>query len=409
MRIKLDVMIFLIVALLSFNAVAQDFYQSGLEEKKQKNYAAAEKLFRLAVKEKNNFESRYELGVVQAYQKKYDEALETFAQLLKSSPNNYDVENRMAQIHIWKGDFAAGEKSVNKILQQNPDNEEANLLSARLFYYKNDLEKSKAVLLKILQKDQNNEEAAEFLKTVNAALKNKTGYKWQVDLGVSRSRLTRVSQPDWKRDFAKIHYLPSKNWDFSFLSERTERFHIVNSYFEVGTQYNKANDYVLYGNLGAADSYTFSPKKRVEIGGQKNLYQNKNHFLEALWATGSFQYSQYETNIVKKFDPGLEIKFFKDFTFDIKAILIHDQIKQNMHGWLTRLYWQTPYEPLVLNFGMAKAPETQNQQTVETVSKFTGFSLQLNDRFTLYGSYSRDDRYHSFINKTFSSAISLKF
>ena len=379
LKIPRKIYALLFIYLVIFNSCdlkAQSFtYQDALLAKKEGNYIQAEKILLFLIKKNpKNAELWFELGLVQRYQQKLPEAMNSQRQALKLSPNNNDIKLEIARMYIWNNDLQQAQILINQILSDNPDYKEAEELAL--------------------------------------SIKNKksiTNYKWQLDLAYEHSNFARRPLTDWRDYLLKLSHKLSDKTSLHLAAERAKRFNSYNEHYEAGINYIFNSNYNAAFSLGHTPDSTFLPKWRIKASGAANIiHKNQYRYLGNTDFTLYLQNDRYKNSDISVIKPGIYYALSNSVTIHPQLINVIDENNRHLRGWAIRGDWQMR-DDLRIFGGYADAPENQNGITINTKTHFTGASYNINQRLILHISYTHDDRENSFIRKVITGALSIKF
>lgn len=373
---------FFILALF-FLLSAQSFaevisYDRALALKKDGQFEKAEHYFtELLKKDPQNAELWFQLGLTQRILQKREQAFLSQTKALEISPTNHDIRLELARLNHWKKESDVALTQVNEVIEAHPDYQDAIDLKETILRAKN-------------------------------APKDISSLKWQFDLGYENSSFERRTQPNWHHVFFQAGYWFTKKNLVHLRVENTERVNTHNQHFEIGAVHLFNKTFSGFFSVGHTFDSLFIPKWRFKLGGEANLFFDQQ-FLDSLTFTLHTQHDRYSTLNTTVIKPGIKYRFLKNFQLQAQYIGVIDENNDNLHGWSTRLDWQTPLKQLRVFGGLADAPETENVQTVYTFSYFFGASFTIVPQVIVHASYARDDRENSFIRNILTTSLSLKF
>lgn len=353
-------------------------YDQALEWKKNGQFHKAEEAFQLLLnKDSDNAELWFQLGLVQRFQEKRTEAMQSQKKALALSPDYHDIRLELARLHSWNQNYDIAEPMVKIVLEAHPDYQDAIDLSASIERAKN-------------------------------APPDPKSFKWQLDTGYENSDFSRRPQPDWHQYFLQINHWVANGTIIRLRTESIERRNIRNEHYEMGVAHIFNDVYTGHVSIGYTPNSLFIPEWRIKAGGEARLVFEHEH-LGNTWLTAHVQHDRYthlNTTVIK---PGIRYEFIKNWQIQAQHINVIDENDDHLRGWSTRLDWQTPMPELRVFAGLSDAPETDNAIVVDTKAQFAGFSYQITPQVTLHASYAKEDRENSFIRNIISTALSVKF
>ena len=104
MKISLITLIFLVLSSFNLDAQVHDReYQAAVNLKKSKQLPLAEKAFRrIITKQPNHLLAMEQLAVVQSWQNKLDESVESFEHTLRLDPTYTSARAGLARVYYWQ-------------------------------------------------------------------------------------------------------------------------------------------------------------------------------------------------------------------------------------------------------------------------------------------------------------------
>lgn len=351
-------------------------YEDAVKSRIDGDYENAEKiLLELIEKDPENAELWFQLGLVQRFEGKLQDAAISQEQALKISPDNSDAKLELARIHFFKQDYTNAQSEVDEVLQHDPNYLEAKELSARI---------------------------------KKAKLELSDYRKFQLDLGHELSRFSRKDNNDWRENFAQFGFRLSKETLTHARFNEVNRFNKYNRNYELGIDHRFGRNYNFGFDVGHTPNSTFLPSWRLKARGEARVIRD-HKFIGDTWILVDAQKDRYQGFDVFVFKNG--VSYFVTKNLELKGLFINviDQNDHNISGWTSRLDWQTPLSKLRLYSGISVAPETQNGIVVNTEGKFLGGAFELKKDLFLNVAYAREDRENSFIRKVFNTSLSVRF
>lgn len=191
--------IFLILFFLQATpSIAQVFdYDYALQEKKIGNFIEAERVFKILIEsDENSSELWFQLGLVQRFQTRFQDALESQQKAIEISPENNDIKLEIARIYLASGDIELSQQMIRELLDDDPYYAEAREVQFRIERIK---------------------------------MPPKENYqKWRLDLGREESRFSRVKNDAWIEDFVQIGFRPEKSTYTHVRFDDVKRFDSIN-------------------------------------------------------------------------------------------------------------------------------------------------------------------------------------
>jgi YaiO family outer membrane protein len=373
------------------------YYEQAREARQAGDFeTAAEELERALAVRPDSIDALYLLGMVEAYRKRYPDALARLRRARDLDPANDDVRLGLARVLSWSGDHVAAEWEVSVVLDRRPDNAEAQMLKARLVYYQGGLGEAEARLGAILERDPGNLAALELMGDVKSAggdaaaardfyrkagdlapdspeiarkLEASRSTPWRIDTGANLSSFTRQERDDWYEGFVQLRRELTAATGLTARIEVNRRFRLTDLHLAAGADH-KFNDWltgnILFGGTPAAD---FRERWVLSGGAAARLWPGGEQFGATL-LTVDGKRSNYDTGDVDTLSPGLQQYLFAGrLWLTGRWINTFSETNDRTGGWLGRLDWQAS-DAFRLTLGASDAGETVAGETVDTRSYF---------------------------------------
>jgi YaiO family outer membrane protein len=357
--------------------------------------------------EPGNADAWYQEGIAHAYQKEFDLALPLIEKATALAPKDMDKRLGLARVLSWKHDYKEADAVVAKVLAEAPEHEEALLLAARLSFYEGREDEAMKGYARVLKKNPASSDAKEGMAQIERAQKEAEGYRWQVDLGHGTSRFSRQEQENWRDETVQLNYKFDDKTQIYGRYNLVRRFGSYNRFYEGGVNHRFTPGITTYAALAGSPEGDFLPEHRVRAGGTARVI-HQHPFLGDTFLTIDGIFDAYRDGEIKTVNPGLEYHVNDQFWVTLRHINVFDADNEHLKGWFARADWQA-LPQIRFNIGTSDAPETVAGIPVDTRSYFGGLAWNITDQATFYLGYSHDDREASYINKTVSSGLSLKF
>ncbi|MDH3474595.1 MAG: YaiO family outer membrane beta-barrel protein [Rhodospirillales bacterium] len=382
----------------------------------------------------DSVEALYLLGTLLAFQKSYDEALDTLHEARGLDPDNLDVRLAIARTLSWRGDHAGARRELAGLREAAPDNPELGLLEARLDYYQGRHGAAARRLESLLAAGPENAEATLLLGDVKRAqgdladarrlyrraleldpdsaaaarLAQLRDTPWRLDLGYEFSDFTRQPRNDWHEGLLQLRREVGRRSGVFGRLEGKERFDLWDTQLTVGGDHRFTDWLAAYAEVGGTPNADFLARWTVAGGGSARLWQGGDA-VGATVLTLDTKRSDYRSGAVDTISPGAQQYFLSGRVWLTgRSINTFDENNEWTRGWLGRVDWQA-HDDLALHAGLADAPETVAGQTVDTRSVFAGLVYRLEAGRSLRFDYLRDDREDSYIRHSFAFGVTQRF
>ena len=425
----------------SVPAISQTFielYYEALDAHRAGDIATAiPRLEQAVALQPENVDALLLLGTLYGFEQRFAEALETLERGLVLAPEYTDLRIAIARINSWQGKSDEAISLVEQILADQPNNVGALNLRARVAYYVGDMERAERMFSSVLEQQPENLEALLGLADVNAAQGKydlaESQYRraqtidpmsaevaerlsrerprtllWQLDTSGSYSWFSRDSRPSWRESFNQISYRVSPNTVVHGRVELSERFDRTDTYLQAGMDHRISDRSSGYVYLGLTPSADFRERRALLGGGAIRLRPGQEEPIVTVVTIDAKQ-AAYSSGDVTTIKPGLQLYFLAGrLWLSGQWINTWDETDRHVSGWSVRVDGQAS-ERVRLYAGLADAPETEANRTVDTRSIFggaiMGFTPQLSTRFD----YAHEDRENAYIRESVNVGVSLRF
>ena len=359
-------------------AVAESsLYSNAMSVKSHGDYHEAESLFQDLVD--NNPESGdywFQLGLVQRYQGKFEQAFVTQQRALTIAPENNDIKLELARLYDWLGNSDRAEMLVREILKQEPGYEEARQLASSI-------------------------ERSKHANSINKFL------PWQLNLGYEHSRLAN-SLDNWDQYHVQFGRWTTENTLVYMRSDRYERFAQDNQLYELGVSHRFNATYSAYLQLSYSPDADFLPRKRFVAGGEAMLIANPGRTGDT-WLTGHIQHDVFSHEDITLVHLGVRFNIQDNLQTHLQYIDSNDNDGNHLNGWSIRFDWYTPLPELRIYAGYADSPEEENGVILDVTTRFTGLAYQFSSRVTGYASIASDDVENAYERDTAAVGLAVRF
>ncbi|MDH3673680.1 MAG: YaiO family outer membrane beta-barrel protein, partial [Gammaproteobacteria bacterium] len=291
----------------------------------------------------------------------------------------------------------------SEVLLRQPENLEAVLGLGDVKAAQGDYDRAEANYRRAATIDPTSAEVAERLSRERPRT-----FSWRLDTNGSYSRFSRESRPSWRESFNQISYQVSPNTVVHGRWEISERFDRLDNYFQAGVDHRLSDRVSGYIYLGFTPSANFRERRAASGGGAVRLGSGQDRFGPTVFTIDTRQ-ATYGTGDVTTIIPGLQQYLLAGrLWLSAKWINTLDEIDRHRKGWSARVDGQVVWR-VILYAGLADAPETQANLTLDTRSYFGGIVVQLTPRLSARLDYLHEDRQDSFIRESVNMGISFNF
>lgn len=312
------------------------------------------------------------------------DGLSVVGRVLAASPSDAEARLLEARLLAWAGRNPEAETAIGRFLADYPANPEALALAGSIAWYRADAALARSRFDAALAAEPGNEEARQGLERIAAAAPR----PWRMDAGAELSRFDGGGRKDWQDGFLRVGHTLADGTALHVLAQHSHRFGEVDRFLEGGVEHPFAPWLRGRVALGATPAADFLPRHRVDLGGSVRVAENGGT-LAATWLTADVRHSAYRTGDVKVLAPGAQ-----QYLFDGQAwatgrfVMLEDERGKHPTGWEARADWQA-LDRLRLFAGYADVPETSDNRTLPTTSRFLGVVIGVTETVDLTLAASR--------------------
>ncbi len=438
----LAVVLSLAITSTSFAASAPTYdalIQQAIAARNAGNFEAAEANLVLARDLANETsEVDFLLGMVQAFQERFIDAMATLDAALERYPDDVSLRLARARVLSYQGIYEQAIDATDDVLASNPGLLEALNLRARIYFYQNRHSAAVSDYEEVLAAESDNLEAIIGLYDAELARNNddaaglwleraqdinpnhidvitrqerlapQTSRHHMVTIGGARSRFNRAGFERWTDRFIEYRYLRDSGDQFHIYAEHDRRFSLRDSLFEVGYRFGRQGSPPLELAVGWNADSQFLPSRQYRLGTSLMLL-NAGERIGATTLGINLTHARYETGDVSRL--GLD---FTHYLLGINAWitpslgLVRDENGDQDLSWALGAHWQTGPRSRV-GYTFTNAPETENSITVLTRAHHAYVSYQLTDTLNLRLDGATNDRHDAYRRDNISLSLQFRF
>ncbi len=420
-------------------ATFEELYQQGLRARDAGNFSAAERLFGDALSlQPENADAILLLGLVQAYDKKYDESLSTLTKGLKLEPDNMDLLIAVARVKSWGGRLEEAETDVDALLRLYPGNLEARILKGRLALFDGRHREAELIFRPLLEKMPNNitlliglgdalrgqgqtDEARLYFERALALEPNSSevqgrlraeeppAFAWQLNAGYVRSRFGRRPVKDWHEGYAQLVRRFGNNMIVDARYQRSRRHGLVDENLQLGGAYRFSRNGGAHLRVEITPTADFLPRWGVAAGGDVRLLDG-TEWIGPLSATLDLRHRHYPTVDVSNTDPGVVLYLLEGRVWITgrRITAYDDSVGKWLDGWLAKIDIQA-HDRVRVYTGRAKSPETDLGNTVDVFTTIAGVIFDVTPNLAVRVDFAHDSRQQSYTRRELSLGLSVRF
>lgn len=383
-------------------------------------------------------EVSYLLGMVLAFQQRYDEALDLIGQALQQNPGSTELQLARARVLSFQGLFREAGAATDEVLAREPGNLEARNLAGRIALYQQRPGSARERFTEILQQQPEDLEALiglydslyalgerEAAKEQLARAANlypghidvltrqnpaeySTTPRHQVTAGGARSTIDRAGFGNWYDRFIEYRHLQANNNQQYIRVEHDHRFGMHDTMIEAGLALGQSSATPVEIAVGFTPDDKFLAEYFARISAGHVLVEGGDTF-GTLVLNGGYQHSSYANGSTKRLFAGLEYYLpGVDLWLTPSVGVVRDQNGQDTFAWTLGANWQVA-GPTRIGINYSDAPETENLLTTDTTVWGAYLQQDLGSRMRMFLSYNRSDRENTYVRESVDLALQTRF
>lgn len=417
-------------------AVIERLMQDGLAARRRGDFADATGHFERARDlAPRDTDVLLQLGLVYGFQERFKEAEATLRRAADLAPDSAEIALALARVMAWQGQYDAAAQRIDDILARHPGDLDARTFRSRIDLYRKRPAAAERGYRAILASDPDNVEALVGLGDARAAqggeAEARTAWEraatlapdqadiadrlrrgepvgdrpWRLDSTVTYSDLSG-GRKSWRETTHRLSRIATARTTLQAGFDVNERYGDTDVFLTIGARHAPTDWLDLRAHAGATPDASF--RERWTAGGGASAALGETVAGSSV-AIVDGRIAHYSTGNVTTLSPGLE-QYLPGGRFWLtgRLISINDENGDWKHGWLVRGDAQIT-DDLRVYAGLSDAPETQDNQTVDTSALFLGLRYQLTDAVALLADYTHEDRESSYRRDAFTLGIGLAF
>lgn len=298
------------------------------------------------------------------------EGLIVVERVLAQSPADLEARILKARLLAWADRNAEAEADIARILEEFPANADALALAGSIAWYRGDAAVARSRFAAALAADPANEEARQGLAQADAD----PGPRWRLDAGLDVSTYDGGGRKDWQDAFLRLGHRIDADTQVHVLAQHSHRFGEIDRFLEAGIGHAFAPWLRGSAALGGTVAADFLPRRRVDLGAAARVAAPgaPSGVLDATWLTLDLRHAAYRSGDIGHVAPGVQQYLFGGRTWATgRFLMMEDERGKHPIGWEARLDWQA-LDRLRVFGGYADVPETSDNRTLPTTSRFLG-------------------------------------
>ena len=427
------------VSLKAAEAGYDELVQQSVQARNAGDFEQAELLLEQARplgRESNEID--YLLGMVQAFQERFIEAMSTIDRALITYPDDVALRLARARILSYQGIYDQSLAETELVLADDPENLEARNLQARIYYYQRRYPQAIESFQQVLDRDEDNLEALVGLYDAEIARNNNDeAEQWLlradrvapghidvvtrqenrvtpivrphlVTVGAGRSSFDQASFQRWYDRFIEYRYLRGNGDQAYVISEHSHRFGLHDSLTEVGYRLERRGSLPFEIAFAWNSGSEFFPQRRVHLATDFLLNGARDNFGATTLGIG-VSHARYNTGNVSQLGVNFTHYLLNTDAWLTPGIgLVRDENGETDISWTLGAHWQANSR-LLLGYNFTHAPETENSRTALTQTHHLYARYLLNDSLSLRIDAASSDRRDSYVRDNLAVSLQYRF
>jgi YaiO family outer membrane protein len=439
---KYSYLLFSLVLALAPTVRAQDYdtlIQQALDLRNREDFAGAEVLLRQAYPiPPDKSEVATLLGLVLAFQEKFDDAIVVLESELANQPSHPELRLALARVQYFTRDHANARRNITQVLEQDANNLTALILAGRVELAARDpaaaqqyFEASLAISDQDIEAlvglhdalmDQGEIAAArqwldraravnpdypEVIERLALAIPDNRIAGVTVAAGFSSSDISLAAFPGWTDRFVEIRHQNNNGNQQYFRVNYNNRFNAQDTAMEAGVLLNQSGSWPVELAVGHTPDAVFMYNNFFRLGVRHILSESEKR--GAVVLTGLYQYSDFNNGNTDRYQLGLEYYLPGVEAWLTPAIgMVRDQFGIETFAWNMGGHWQLgPGTRIGGSYG--EAPETENLITTDSKNSALYLRQNLGDHWLLFLNWSQFRRTNSYARDETGIVLQYRF
>ncbi|MDX1490197.1 MAG: tetratricopeptide repeat protein [Pseudohongiellaceae bacterium] len=412
--------------------------QGASESRNTGDMESAESILRQAHSiASNKSEAAYLLGLVVAFQGRYQEATQIIETALLDYPEDLNLALAKARVLSYQGLYSEAEKITAAVLEASPQNEDAINLSARIALYQQRPEFAKAQLEALLQRQPENLEAIIALHDAQLALGDEQGAEQALRQASTiapehvdvLSRQGIVDQPgvpknsisagfahsktdsqsfDWDDRFIQYARQYSRNSEQSFRLSHSDRFGLSDTSISTELLLRKTSRTPFFIALQYTPNADFLAKTSLSAGTSFRLSEGGEN-MGATLLSPNIRVAEYQSGTVKSANINLEYYLkHSDAWLSLGTGTVIDENDTSTTGFNVSANWQYSARSRI-GVSHYDGAETENTITRKSRSTNAYWVYDLSSSLSTRWDIGRTNRSNSKPRSNFSFSVQYRY
>lgn len=244
---------------LAAQVFAADF-QQGLRLKADNQLTAAAREFEgVLAQNPRDGKALEQLAVIQGWLGRYGESIATWQRLLVLEPDREDARIGIARVQYWSQQPAAAQQTLDDVLARQPRSAEALSLKGDVLLARQQPQAAREAYQLALS---NGGDAAELQKKLNRIV---TPTQWRLDAGYGSDNFSNNRGTE-HNGFVQLGYQVNPRLSVYGRYELARQFGRNDATYFVGSYWQPAPDWLLFGEIGQTPDADFRPDAQALVG-----------------------------------------------------------------------------------------------------------------------------------------------
>lgn len=298
--------IFALVLAVASGASAATYAEAYAAKQAGDHVRAIELFNQLAVAEPHNTDVLFQLGTVQGWAGRYDDALATFERGLALAPRHTDLRLGYGRVLAWSGKFGRAEAVFRAVLADEPGNLDALNMLGRVLTWQRQLDAAGEVFTNILASAPSNPDALVGQGDVERAQERFTearalyerahaiepdsadiarrlasvqgAGRWRLDAGFEHSDFAGNARDDWQGWNAALRYTLDRRTGLAGGSDHARRFGHTDTQYWLGGDRRFGDRLAAYARLHFTPGADFFARRSLAAGGTWRAREADEHW-----------------------------------------------------------------------------------------------------------------------------------
>ncbi len=389
------------------HASAADFQQGMRLKADNKLEAAAKEFEGVLAQNPRDGKALEQLAVIQGWLGRYNESIASWQRLLAIEPGREDARIGIARVQYWSQQPAAALQTLDDVLSRQPRSAEALTLKGDVLLARQQVPAAREAYQLALA---NGGDPAELQKKIARIV---SPSQWRLDTGFGSDNFSNSRGTEYN-GFVQLGYQVSPTLSVYGRYELARQFGSNDTTYFVGSYWQPAPDWLLFGEIGQTPSADFRPNNQVQVG----LEYLGNRYLQPLLTYRHARYAGTTTATpgvvsgkgnVKTLTPGVRLIWPGAGNLELRV-----GSSDNIDGSTTRvsqlrlnLEAGDSWSPYIAYFNGKEALPPQSAASFKVV--VLGAVYRLNDTWSLRADLANEQRRNFYTRNSLALGVGYRF